>query len=856
MTIPNIRSGLKPSPTSGEPVSPGATNEGLVVSAMDLSPELYSHLLDFEILSYTEIFDRRGCILVNDISKHDETRIWGKVCESPFGCLRKIDQTGYQGFKQSGQEVLFEANDMLDTLLRSTTVLLFDFEWTAGRGDFPANAIHLRPTAKSFVVPWDGKNDTKQWMIDLFAGGYGGWSFALQFLTECPQQFCEQTAFSKRHVIAVEQDIPAAASHAHNHKMHLVPDQQLAYDWFSRFPQSTVINAPIQSHTWKQPVAMLSADLWTISHPCQSWTNAAYSKGFEDPNGLAFATALGLIRVYRPRYVALENVKNFQDHCQFPLVQKLIRWAGFRILHQGVYDVSQRLPVKRPRYLAILQRVEETHDDLVWKSWKTVPNVFPHGWDAWTPTPIHEMQQFTLSQEAKSMYLDPKLLPKGTSRQFTYDMMTYRVPPAIQKLPVFMAAYGSHHHIPLYLLQNKGMHGFFTREQGSIRWFKPEEIVMLHSHVYTCTLLKPAELSWKFLANSITMHHGVLVLANILGHQFGSKNDEEFHSIFDTLDQNRLRASTSMTVSDEFAWYIGAKEQIVVQQADIRFLAQQLQWLGDPSPKWPVGLFFHVEDLTSQVPVRQCDIAIAASPGTYGILHMEDIWQWSDLYELWGDQFQPYSIDGTFLEATNIPPKAILMPTQDDRSICVPDHVRHGIFWDDEYGTHCLVVVHEITWQDIQRDNPILAEYAYDDYGKIPPEMKIRKSLRVMIEPHMIQPFPDLSQFVSSFAEVGTIAITPSHTDILVVVFTGPTRELIEVITFWQYALHDKWLDQHQRQMCFQVEDNFKARLVFRPIGEGFTTPTSIFKNSIQVQLIKTVFASLCRCQSSRSGAI
>ena len=840
---------------------------------MDISPGLYTHLLDFEILSHTDIFDRRGCILVNDISKYDKTRIWGKVCESPFGCLRLIDQLGYQGFKQSGQEVLFEANDMMETLLRSTTVLLFDYELTAGRGEFPMNAIHLRPTAKSFLVPWDGKDDSTQWMIDLFAGGYGGWTYALQFLTDDPQQWFGQTAYTKRHVIAVEQDIPAAASHAHNHKMHLVPDEYLAHDWFCRFPHATVINAPIQAHHWKQPVAMLAADLWTISHPCQSWTNAAHSKGFEDPNGLAFASALGIIRVFRPKYVALENVKNFQDHCQFPLVQQLIRWAGYRILHQGVYDVSQHLPVKRPRYLAILQRVEETRDDFVWQTWKSVPNIVPHVWDAWTPTPIHEFQQFTLSQEAKNMYLDPKFLPKGSSSKFKYDMMTFRVPPSSEKLPVFMAAYGSHHYIPLYLLQNKGMHGFFTREQGTIRWFKPEEILMLHSHVYTSTLLKPAELSWKFLGNSITMHHGVLALANILGHQFGIKAPQEFHSIFDTLDHQRLRASTSMTVSDEYAWYIGDQTQIMKQQSDIRFLSHQMKWTGDPSPKWPEGLFFHTEhglqQLMEELPsvlnqivpatvedssddeniespesVKLCDITIAASPGTYGILHFEDLWQWSDIHELWGDNFQPYSVDGIFIDSNSVPSKAILMPTEDDQSICVPDNKRHGIFWDDEQGTHCLLVVHEIKWKDVQRDHPILDDYCYDDYGKIPPEMMIRKSLKVMIEPHMIQPFPELAQFVPSFAEVGTIAIIPSHTDILAVVFTGPTSALIQVITFWQYALNDKWLEQHHRQMCFQVETNFKARLIFRPTGDGFSTPTSILQNSIQVQLVKTVFES------------
>ena len=881
MTIPNITSGLKPSPTSGEPVSPGATNEGQLGGAMDISPNLYSHLLDYEILAGPAIFERRGCILVNDLSRFDENRVFGKVCESPFGNLRHLEQTGYFGFKQTDQEVLIEANDLLDTILGSTTVLLYNYQLTAGRGEFPANVLHLQPTSASFLVPWDDRRSTDKWMVDLFAGGYGGWSFSLQFLRSEISKCTMLTAFPQHAIVAIEQDTPAAASHAHNHKMNLVPDEKLPHDWFCRFPHDTVINAPIQSSNWKQSVAVLSADLWTISHPCQSWTNAAHAKGFEDSNGLAFASALGLIRIYRPRFVALENVKNFQDHHQYPLVQSLIRWAGYRILHQGVYDASQQLPVKRPRYLAVLQKVEELEDSFTWQVWKTIPNVTQHNWDAWQPTPSNEIHQFTLAPEARCMYLDPKLLPKGISTSHHQDMMKFRVPMTNQKLPVFMAAYGSHHHLPYSLLKDKGMHGFFTRENGTFRWFKPTEILMLHSHFSPCTLLKPAELSWKFLGNSIVVHHGIMALANILGHQFGIKTDDEFQSIFHALDGKRLRANNTMIHSDEYAWYLGTKEQIISQQKRLQYLSDELKWTGDPSPKWPGGFFFHqeyglqrIEDNTdttpSQVPMtiedssecsdnsvlessKTCEITIAASPGTYGNLQLEDIWQWTDIHELWGDKFQPYSIDGTFLSNIDIPKKAFLMPIQDDQSIQTTDDVRHGILWNDENGSHCLLVVHEIQWKQVQQDHPHLAEYNFDDHGKIPPMLKIRRSMKVMIEPQVIHPYPTLKEVIPSFASVGTIALIPQHTDILVIVFTGLSQDLIHVLTFWHYALNDHWLSSHGRQMCFQVEDPNKARLIFRPSGSSFATPITILQSSLQVQLIKTVFESF---QSPEVAAI
>ena len=882
MTIPNIATGFKSSPSSGEPGCPGAANEDMSIYAMEISPALYSHLLDYEILSGSSIYDRKGCLLVNDIQFFDSDRIWGKICESPFGNLRHLEQTRYQGYKQSGQEVLFEVEQtMMEKILVSTTVLLYDFELTAGRGEFPSKVLHLRPTKNSFLVPWEKEQSTIPWMVDLFAGGYGGWSYALRFLTEDLQQYSTLPPYQQHRVIAIEQDIPAAASHAHNHDMFLLPDENLPWDWFHQHPHSSVVNAPIQSPKWKQSVAVLPADLWTISHPCQSWTNAAHSKGFDDANGLAFATSLGLIRIFRPKYVGLENVKHFQDHCQFPIVQSLIQWAGYRVLHQGIHDASQQLPVKRPRYLAVLQRVEEDYETFQWHSWKTTPNVTPNMWDAWIPTSQEEFQQFTLAPEAKCMYLDPKLLPFGTASQFNADMMKFRIPPANQKLPVFMAAYGSHHHLPFSLLKEKGMHGFFTRENGTYRWYKPEELLLLHSHPYSCTLLKPAELSWKFLGNAIVIHHATLVLANILGNQQGLGSKDDFHLIFQTLNNRRLRATTSMTFSDEYAWYVGQREQIIHQQDKIRFLAQEMKWLGDSKPTWPEGVYFHskhglkkliedppvVFDLTVPMTIEDstdneedntiehnhcCTITIAASPGTYGILQIEDLWQWSDIFDLWGENFQPYTIEGDFCTAQNLPFKAILLPGSTDRSITKIDTQRHCILWNDEDGSHCLPIVHGIKWCDVQRDNPKLDEFSYDDFCKIPPEMVLQGSIKVSVEPLLIQPFPDIQDCVPSFGQVDMVALTPNNTDILVIVFVGPQEDLINVLSFWHYALNEQWLEHHSREICLQVESTTKARLIFRPDGCAFATPINILQSSIQAQLIKTVFESY-HCQEADS---
>ena len=53
----------------------------------------------FEILSGADIFGNPRCnLLVTDLTKHDEGRIFATVVESPFGHLRNFDNVGFKGY--------------------------------------------------------------------------------------------------------------------------------------------------------------------------------------------------------------------------------------------------------------------------------------------------------------------------------------------------------------------------------------------------------------------------------------------------------------------------------------------------------------------------------------------------------------------------------------------------------------------------------------------------------------------------------------------------------------------------------------------------------------------------------------
>ena len=96
MTIPNIRSWARAHTSQLVILGTWVAKLGLTL-AMD-DPALQMILADFEILSGADIFGNPRCnLLVTDLTKHDEVRIFATVVESPFGHLRNLDNVGFEG---------------------------------------------------------------------------------------------------------------------------------------------------------------------------------------------------------------------------------------------------------------------------------------------------------------------------------------------------------------------------------------------------------------------------------------------------------------------------------------------------------------------------------------------------------------------------------------------------------------------------------------------------------------------------------------------------------------------------------------------------------------------------------------
>eukprot|EP00438_Fugacium_kawagutii_P000396 Skav209650 [mRNA] locus=scaffold650:120319:124749:+ [translate_table: standard] len=384
-----------------------------------------------------------------------------------------------------------------------------------------------------------------------------------------------------------------ASQHALNHGGILIPDQKLTPKWLSERKDNITIQADIHNLKSIQALACLDADFWTVSFPCQSWTSSAYSKGLHDGNGHSFVQVMSLGRRMRPRIITLENVKQFRFHEQYAEACKIIHWCGFRILGEKVLNAQDRLPIQRPRWLAVLQRIEDPPSDFCWQDWgpQTVAN--PLIWDVWMPTDETELSIFQPTREAFQLYMDPSLLPKYAPYFAKENMWRYRFPNLQQKTPVYMAMYGSQHCLPIGLLQDRGLHGHMTVEECKPRFWKPAEIALLHTQKHPLCILRPVQHAWKSLGNCIILHHAFAAVINALSCLHPTPEAFHLPTAVELIEQHRFRANSVQVLSDEFGWCLANTEhEAAKMNQQIRHMATSMGWHHEDNPTWPPESFY------------------------------------------------------------------------------------------------------------------------------------------------------------------------------------------------------------------------------------------------------------------------
>ena len=198
--------------------------------------------------------------------------------------------------------------------------------------------------------------------LELFGGGWGGWSWAGKVLGSLGAKWI----FG-----AVEIGYDMAKIYALNHGCPLIPvTQKLPAQALVHFPNGFVLNGDVMNTAWWEAAAHWEPEVIAISAPCPPWSNASSQAGLQSDKGRLLLKAIALCRVLRPRLILLEQVQGFAGHPHKKVIIKVLHWAGYQIKWQGSLDLNEILPVRRVRWLAIASRVHDTQlAQVPWQGW-------------------------------------------------------------------------------------------------------------------------------------------------------------------------------------------------------------------------------------------------------------------------------------------------------------------------------------------------------------------------------------------------------------------------------------------------------------------------------------------------------
>ena len=347
--------------------------------------------------------------------------------------------------------------------------------------------------------------------VEMFSGGVGGWSVALKYLTNEIQMPSRS--------IGIEIDPTIAKTFAVNHSAaYVCPKHDLPENFFDCYPGNWVICDDICSNFWVRAVSQLQIDLITISSPCGPWSSASTGLGLDRPEGSLMLHAILKCRFLRPSYIAIENVAGFAMHSQKHLIEKAIRWIGYRLLWQKTVDVRACMGLTRARWIALAVRVHAKIPIQPFPTWHLPTTPVDHApcLKVW---PESIRQELAITAAVYKVAADPNKASKHSKTKTHQEILQDRTYSNTMMLPTFMALYGSQHELSQAHLDERSYLGFFLQDSTmphGARFFHPAEVTMLHGTVDWMFIPHDMKQAWLTTGNSILPVHAMIPLIAVL----------------------------------------------------------------------------------------------------------------------------------------------------------------------------------------------------------------------------------------------------------------------------------------------------------------------------------------------------
>ena len=109
-------------------------------------------------------------------------------------------------------------------------------------------------------------------------------------------------------------------------------------------------------------------DILTGGFPCQSFSMMGKQKGFQDVRGNVFFNIVQIIKIKKPKFLLLENVKNLLTHDNgdtIRIIESEIRKAGYKNIHYGVFNTENFGLAQKRNRLFIFATTEELPQDFI-----------------------------------------------------------------------------------------------------------------------------------------------------------------------------------------------------------------------------------------------------------------------------------------------------------------------------------------------------------------------------------------------------------------------------------------------------------------------------------------------------------
>lgn len=166
--------------------------------------------------------------------------------------------------------------------------------------------------------------------------------------------------------------------------------------------------------------ANLDFDLLTGGFPCQSFSMMGKQKGFEDIRGAMFFQIEKILKLKKPRYVVLENVKNLITHDKgntFKEIKRRLEALGYHVYFDVFNTADFKLAQKRNR-LIIFATTEHLDDTFIFNA-KAVRTIFLENLGTFSSILKQDTVLDILSRSVPSKYylserIKPTLLADGS----------------------------------------------------------------------------------------------------------------------------------------------------------------------------------------------------------------------------------------------------------------------------------------------------------------------------------------------------------------------------------------------------------------------------------------------------------